>query len=76
MSTADAESDRDVTQNETKRTGDGAGTSTPARDQNNVTYTAGSLNSSDSDRRTDLRTDDRHCSWREVAAACHVEPGR
>lgn len=28
------------------------------------------------DKRTDIRAVDDHASWREVARACHVKPGR
>lgn len=57
--------------------GDGAGTSAPAdRSVSDDTYHGQSHKSIEQPkRRTDLRTIDRHCSWREVANACHVEPG-
>jgi hypothetical protein len=57
--------------------GDGAGTSTPAgKELSDATYTGQRHKSTEQrTRRTDLRTADRHASWREVASACHVEPG-
>lgn len=57
--------------------GGGAGTSTPAgKELSDATYTGQRHKSTEQrERRTDLRTVDRHASWREVATACHVEPG-
>jgi len=76
MSHADLPNATDVTQdqNSTQSEG-GAGTST-SDSSNNDSYVCRSLNSTDSDRRTDIRQTDAHYSWRQVAAACHVRPGR
>lgn len=60
---------------EEESVGDAGGTSAPTQDQDdrNRAYTADRLRSID--RRTDLRTAERHASWREVAATCHVKAG-
>jgi len=39
-----------------------------------IHYTRESYKATDR-RRTDLRTTDRHASWREVYAQCHIEVG-
>jgi hypothetical protein len=68
----------DVAEQATKdnnTTGVGAGTSPPVESGvSNGNYTGQRHKSTD--ERTDIRTADRHASWREVARACHVQPGR
>jgi hypothetical protein len=59
-----------------ERDGDAGGTSAPAQDQDDRTQSYSTDRLSCTDHRTDLRTADRHASWREVARACHVRPGR
>jgi hypothetical protein len=56
-------------------TGVGAGTSPPVGSGvSNDDYTRQRHKSTDA--RTDIRTVDGHASWRQVARACHVNPGR
>jgi hypothetical protein len=76
-SAADDDDPEQATENE-NAAGDGAGTSTPAgKELSDDTYTGQSHKSTEQQqRRTDLRTADRHASWREVANACHVDAGR
>jgi hypothetical protein len=72
--TADDDDPEQATQSE-NTAGDGAGTLSRPNGVSNVTNTGQRHKSIDQPRRTDLRTADRHASWREVATACHVEPG-
>jgi hypothetical protein len=53
----------------------GAGTSSRSqKDASNATY----IHESDkcNDRRTGIKATNGHASWLEVAARCHVQPGR
>lgn len=74
--TSDADDALVETTGTKERDGDAGGTSAPAQDQDDRTQSYSSDKLSCTDQRTDLRAADRHASWREVASACHVEPGR
>jgi hypothetical protein len=65
MTATDA-TDRRTTQQATSEAGDGAGTSTPAHQQDDVHYFKRSLNSTDS-------SINHACSWREMYAKMGVE---
>jgi hypothetical protein len=71
----DAAQDSANAQEQTNREEAGAGTSSSSQKTSaNEDYTNQRHNCND--RRTDVRTTDRHYSWREVYAATHVRPGR
>jgi hypothetical protein len=73
--TADDDDAEQATESE-NTAGDGAGTLSRPNGVSNATNTGQSHKSTDrAKQRTDLRTADRHASWREVATACHVEAG-
>jgi hypothetical protein len=55
--------------------GDGPGSSAPTESNRTHAFVREDFSLTDG-RRTDLRTVDCHASWREVADASHVEPGR
>jgi hypothetical protein len=69
-----ATQDERTAQDETDREGAGAGTSSPSDGVSNATYTHESDKCND--RRTGIKATNGHASWREVAARCHVQPGR
>jgi len=74
IETAEDDPTEQATDDETA-TGVGAGTSPPVGyEVSNDDYTGQRHKSTD--RRTDIRTVDGHASWRQVARACHVKPGR
>jgi hypothetical protein len=70
-----AAKDADTAKESNDREGAGAGTSSPS-EENAGNATNDTQRHSYTDRRTDIRTTDRHYSWREVYAVNHVHPGR
>jgi hypothetical protein len=70
-----AAQDERTAQESTNRERAGAGTSSRSqKDASNDIYTYESDKCND--RRTGIKATNGHASWREVAALCHVQPGR